>query len=439
MSARHIEQHYGFGAARIAIRSEMHRVSETGFADDFAAILAEAGSGGSSAVLRRFAGPTLGVLGTLAFLGFVIGWLVREEASREALEVVMLESAEAIPPVVPPVVELPVEPEPIVPEPVVPEPMAPEPIVPEPPPMVAEAKPEPPPPAPQPKLEPVRIEPEIAKVKPPPVVERAPRPVREQPVPAARPRVAIEAVAVAPEPAAPSAPVERLARSAVRPEARAMPRMAAPAAPSIELPSEAPPERAFRVAAARAPAAPRARAIPGVAPAGIGAAEVELPPTATRGAPTRGAPVARPSATAAPARTVPRLELAAAPTTAPTAARAVPEVVARAERVAAPAGGGAGSGGGGARPGLSGVPLGELRACVTDREEDRLKQAVVAAVKAQSECVSSKGTYRFVETKNLNAFLMWIDRAPARHVEDRCAELRYALECLQSANRRASR
>ncbi|MBY0399929.1 hypothetical protein K2X89_06510, partial [Myxococcota bacterium] len=101
----------------------------------------------------------------------------------------------------------------------------------------------------------------------------------------------------------------------------------------------------------------------------------------------------------------------------------------------------AGQGGGGssARPGLSGVPLGELSACVTDREEDRLKQAVVAAVKAQSECVSSKGTYRFVETKNLNAFLMWIDRAPTRRVEDRCAELRYALECLQGANRRASR
>jgi hypothetical protein len=91
------------------------------------------------------------------------------------------------------------------------------------------------------------------------------------------------------------------------------------------------------------------------------------------------------------------------------------------------------------RTGVAGVPLGELAACLSDREEDRLKQAVVAAVTTQDECVSSKGTYRFIETKNLNAFLMWIDRAPARPVSDRCVELGYALECLQSAGRRAAR
>jgi hypothetical protein len=34
-----------------------------------------------------------------------------------------------------------------------------------------------------------------------------------------------------------------------------------------------------------------------------------------------------------------------------------------------------------------------------------------------------------VETKNLNAFLMTIARAPGRPVADRCAELTYALEC----------
>ncbi|MEZ4334608.1 MAG: hypothetical protein R3F35_22865 [Myxococcota bacterium] len=438
MSARHIEQHYGFGAARIALRSEMHRVSDAGFAGDFGAILAELGSGGPSVLARRFAGPVLGIVGTLAFLGFVIHWVVQEETSREALEVVMLESAEAVPPVIPPVVELPVEPEPIVPEPVVPEPVAPEPVVPEPPPLVAEARPEPPPPVPQPRIEPVRIEPEVAKVKPPPVVERAPRPVREQPVPVARPRVAIDAVAVAPDRVAPSAPVERLARTAVRPETRALPRMDAPAAPSLELPSEAAPERAFRVAAARAPAGgSRPRSIPGVAPAGLPVADVDLPRRRAGPRPGRSGRSAR--ARGGPGRAVPRLEMAAAPAPGPAAARAVPQVVARAERVAAPGSGGAGGGGGGSRPGLSGVPLGELRACVTDREEDRLKQAVVAAVKAQSECVSSKGTYRFVETKNLNAFLMWIEQAPSRRVEDRCAELRYALECLQGASRRASR
>ncbi len=85
------------------------------------------------------------------------------------------------------------------------------------------------------------------------------------------------------------------------------------------------------------------------------------------------------------------------------------------------------------------MPLGELAACVSDREEDRLKQAVAAAVKTQEKCVSRKGTYRFVETKNLNAFLMWIDRAPSRTVEDRCTELHYALECLRSASQHAAR
>ena len=93
----------------------------------------------------------------------------------------------------------------------------------------------------------------------------------------------------------------------------------------------------------------------------------------------------------------------------------------------------------GDRPGVAGVPLGELAACVSDREEDRLKQAVVAAVKTQEKCVSRKGTYRFVETKNLNAFLMWIDRASTGQADDRCAELRNALECLESASQRAAR
>jgi hypothetical protein len=90
-------------------------------------------------------------------------------------------------------------------------------------------------------------------------------------------------------------------------------------------------------------------------------------------------------------------------------------------------------------PRLLGVPLGNLSACVSDREEDRLKQAVVAAVTTQKGCTSRAGTYRFVETKNLNSFLMWIDQPAGRVVGDRCAELRYALECLQGAGRHAAR
>lgn len=130
----------------------------------------------------------------------------------------------------------------------------------------------------------------------------------------------------------------------------------------------------------------------------------------------------------------PTADLARAPRT-PTPSAPTPARVARASRPDLPAPQGSSP----ARPGLAGVPLGDLAACVSDREEDRLKEAVVAAVTTQEECVSRAGTYRFVETKNLNSFLMWIDRASGRAVGDRCDELRHALECLHSANRRAAR
>ncbi len=79
---------------------------------------------------------------------------------------------------------------------------------------------------------------------------------------------------------------------------------------------------------------------------------------------------------------------------------------------------------------LAGVPLGSLAACVSEREEDALKEKLVAAVTTQKECVSRAGRYRFLETKNLNAFLMWIEVAPGRPMADRCAELRLALDCI---------
>jgi hypothetical protein len=82
---------------------------------------------------------------------------------------------------------------------------------------------------------------------------------------------------------------------------------------------------------------------------------------------------------------------------------------------------------------LRGVPLGSLAACRTDRLEDDLKQKVLAAVRNRGECLSAAGRYSFVETKNLNAFLMWIERAPGRAQGDRCAELSYALSCLQKS------
>jgi hypothetical protein len=86
---------------------------------------------------------------------------------------------------------------------------------------------------------------------------------------------------------------------------------------------------------------------------------------------------------------------------------------------------------------FQGVPLGSLAACVSDREEDSLKLEVMAAVGSRTSCSSRAGNYRFVETKNLNAFLMWIERNPSRKAADRCIELRLALECLAgNSNRR---
>ena len=82
-------------------------------------------------------------------------------------------------------------------------------------------------------------------------------------------------------------------------------------------------------------------------------------------------------------------------------------------------------------PRLSGVPLGSLASCVSDRTEDSLKQQLVAIVGEPSECVSEAGRYRFVETRNLNSFLLWVERAPTRRAADRCVELSYALECVR--------
>ena len=82
---------------------------------------------------------------------------------------------------------------------------------------------------------------------------------------------------------------------------------------------------------------------------------------------------------------------------------------------------------------LEGVPLSALAACMSDREEDSLKLEVLARVRQPVECSSAAGRYRFIETRNLNAFLMWIQRSPTRGMADRCDELRFAIDCLDGA------
>jgi hypothetical protein len=467
MSTWRVEQHYGFGAARIPIRPEAHRREPVGLRAGMRMLAVEFTDGGFTATLRRTAGEASGMMLGLLILLAVVVTFARDHSDTSAIELVMVDDFVTEPP---PLVEAPV-PEPIPePEPLeVPTPEPPKPLSP-PPPQQRIAR-ETPPPPPAPKPQPARVHPRpepvvprVAQVEPPPPPQRMERPVRERPEPVARPRVRIDAARPDPVRRPAPTPATRVARTpSVAPHTRSTPRLEAPAAPAPELPTEAAPQRAFRVANARPAAGERARPLPGVAPATASPSLPDPAPTPRASRPTapprptsRTTPRIAPSAPSAPRATPPRPsappQRSAHPTATPEPRRG-PRPVAAMARVdsrptrpapelasrtglAAPA---PSRGASSDRPGLAGVPLGDLAACVSDREEDRLKQAVVAAVTTQEECVSDKGTYRFVETRNLNAFLMWIDRAPSRPVSDRCAELRNALECLQGAGRRAAR
>jgi hypothetical protein len=134
--------------------------------------------------------------------------------------------------------------------------------------------------------------------------------------------------------------------------------------------------------------------------------------------------------------TPPRVAFADA---APAAGRDVAEAPRASRRVAlaAPAAAESAAAPGAAR--LDGVPLSSLAACLTDVEEDALKLDVMAVRGGRAECSSAAGRYRFVETKNLNAFLLWVERAPARREADRCVELRLALECLRAGRQGRTR
>jgi hypothetical protein len=85
-----------------------------------------------------------------------------------------------------------------------------------------------------------------------------------------------------------------------------------------------------------------------------------------------------------------------------------------------------------------GVPLERLAACASRREEDALKQRVIASGDARGTCESDAGSYHFVESRNLNAFLLRIRTNPDREVANRCGELRFALECLAQRSKEPS-
>lgn len=421
-----VEQHYGFGAARISIRPEPHRTMPVGFADGIGALLGELTEGGPVAAMRRTAGEASAILLSLLILSAVIVTLSRDYSDVSAIEVVFLETPAPKPPVV---IE---EPIPIPLEIVKTQP--PKPAAPRPP--VQELVERPKPPVVEivkakPRARPKPVIPQIARLETPkpPAPQRVERELRELPRPIERPRVVFEAAKSKPPPTPGPPRMDRVTRAPAdrANAARIAPRLDTPAVVAPNRPSDAPPERAFRVASNSKPRkGGRLRPLPGLAPTTVPsapAAPVALAERAVRQLPKfheRRAP--RPTAQLAKV--------------APSLATPIPNLASRAGRRSpdTPRGPVRSKG-----TGVAGVPLAELAACLSDREEDRLKQAVVAAVTTQEECVSRKGTYRFVETKNLNAFLMWIERAPARPVSDRCEELGYALECLERASRRAAR
>jgi hypothetical protein len=274
---------------------------------------------------------------------------------------------------------------------------------------------------------------EVAKVEPPPRVAPRPEPPRRTPAP-----VAFEPAPTVTLPDAPAPPPLRLAaqRTPARPLARSAPSLAidSVAAPGVEDPAPAAPVRVERrvAAAASAPARP-AFAIDAVpANQAFEPAPREASPAAPLSS-RRSAP--RPASASRSAAAPPRVAFEA-PAPAPREVAEPPRTAARVA-FAAPATQAS------SRPApaqtLDGVPLSSLAACLSDAEEDALKLDVMAARGERRECASAAGRYRFVETKNLNAFLLWVERAPSRREADRCVELRLALECLRAGRQGRTR
>lgn len=87
------------------------------------------------------------------------------------------------------------------------------------------------------------------------------------------------------------------------------------------------------------------------------------------------------------------------------------------------------------------VPLDALPACSPPEREDALKKRILLASsgRGQHECSHSSGRYRFLETRNLNAFLMWSRPNQASlsrndSARDVCDVLESALLCLEGGS-----
>ncbi|MCH7869202.1 MAG: hypothetical protein IH881_16020 [Myxococcales bacterium] len=81
---------------------------------------------------------------------------------------------------------------------------------------------------------------------------------------------------------------------------------------------------------------------------------------------------------------------------------------------------------------LDGVPLESLAACRSREREDGLKQELMLVVTSGTRCTGLGGTYSFLETKNLNAFLLRVARDSERDLGNRCDELMRAQVCVEA-------
>ena len=81
------------------------------------------------------------------------------------------------------------------------------------------------------------------------------------------------------------------------------------------------------------------------------------------------------------------------------------------------------------------IPLDALPDCSPPGRQDLLKKRILLAAPFQRECSHRDGSYRFVETRNLGAFLMWSrpnpdGRAGQPRDRDACDVLERALSCI---------
>ncbi len=265
------------------------------------------------------------------------------------------------------------------------------------------------------------FEPLPGSVEPEEVAAAKPEPL-PSPIEKTAPEPAPEAIASAPSPPPSARPIE-IEIDAVDPFSK-------------PLPSRAP---ATRVAAVRVPERKNGLAANDMTvEAGdsfdlVRAATTELPRSnASLPAVSMAGPVERPDVevgeAGAPSHFGASLEPAAAP-----AVAALPEA-GESER------GGLGftpvaresSGGGGGGGAIAGVPLEALAPCESLAREDELKQTLLRAVRAGTQCEGRDGHYRFIETRNVNAFSMGVLERDARTLGNRCEELERAISCVET-------